>query len=211
MEGNQGTTGNENNSGCGGCLIFIGAIILLFIIVGAIMDASARDDAKAYEYQAGITSISQGDYDKASMCFVNLQKDRYRDSEGLYSLACALESNKKGDYSMALYYLKKVDEKKIAEKYPDLKEKIEQVRSNATAKEPEQQQQKKKEEAQRQEERESHLYIGDPEYKIEQVLGAPRSKNITRTGNHESIQWVYPNGTYIYTDDGVVTAVQTSE
>ena len=53
----------------------------------------------------------------------------------------------------------------------------------------------------------STLHIGDPDNKIVDVMGTPEAKNTTQVDGHQSVQWVYRN-TYIYTDDGIISAIQ---
>lgn len=38
--------------------------------------------------------------------------------------------------------------------------------------------------------------------------GEPTKKNVTETAAGTSEQWVYPNGHYVYFDDGIVSAIQ---
>ena len=70
--------------------------------------------------------------------------------------------------------------------------------------------QKKEEERQRAQEYQSTLHIGDPDNKIVDVMGTPEAKNTTQVDGHQSVQWVYRN-TYIYTDDGIISAIQKFE
>lgn len=54
----------------------------------------------------------------------------------------------------------------------------------------------------------SHVYVGDSDIKVIQVLGNPIKKNRTVTGQRTVEQWVYSNGNYIYIENGRVTAFQ---
>jgi hypothetical protein len=57
--------------------------------------------------------------------------------------------------------------------------------------------------------KDTHIYIGDPENKIQKILGEPDRINRSVTSTHVSKQYVYGNGTkYIYTEDGIVTSFQ---
>jgi hypothetical protein len=41
--------------------------------------------------------------------------------------------------------------------------------------------------------------------------GTPDKKNVTVTGGHRSEQWVFPSYGYLYIEDGVLTAIQSTE
>ena len=60
-------------------------------------------------------------------------------------------------------------------------------------------------------ERETRIFVGDPESKIQNVLGAPEHVNRTVVSGHVSKQYVYTRGSkriFVYTDDGIVTGFQ---
>lgn len=60
-------------------------------------------------------------------------------------------------------------------------------------------------------EQKTNIHLGDPGFKVLQILGEPIRKNKTTTQNGTREQWVYGNGTYIYLENGSVTSWQTSE
>jgi hypothetical protein len=55
------------------------------------------------------------------------------------------------------------------------------------------------------------LFLGATREMVVLAWGEPKRKNVTvgMSGRHE--QWVYGSGSYVYLDDGVVTAVSTTE
>ena len=83
----------------------------------------------------------------------------------------------------------------------DINPLIEQQRP-AKEKENQEKAAKDKEKASQQQERNSHIYIGDPEKKIIDVFGQPERVNKTVNSNLVRKQYVYKNG--------VVTTFQTS-
>lgn len=60
----------------------------------------------------------------------------------------------------------------------------------------------------RQRDIDSHVYIGDSEYKVRKVMGEPLRINRTVSNNNTHEQWVYNNGHYIYLDNGIVKGFQ---
>ena len=52
------------------------------------------------------------------------------------------------------------------------------------------------------------IWIGAGEDEIILSWGTPEEKNTTITANNTRIQWVYTQGNYIYTDNGIVTSIQ---
>ena len=55
---------------------------------------------------------------------------------------------------------------------------------------------------------EGQIYLGMPEAAMLASLGQPIDMNRTVTSGGEHKQFVYPNGLYVYTEDGVVTSWQ---
>ena len=60
-------------------------------------------------------------------------------------------------------------------------------------------------------EKANNLYIGDSESKMRSVLGKPESVNVLVTSRGEEKQNVYSGNRYVYTLNGIVTAMQNIE
>lgn len=194
-------------------LIIVAAVLTLIFFIRVYAQIQ---DEKAYKQ--GVQQLENNQYDTAASTFFRTHTDK---GQELYKLASSFRQFSKGDYEMADYYLKEISIKNIEEKYPDLKDSIDamktklddtrEARDKASQEKYEaERKQKKEEERQRAQEYQSTLHIGDPDNKIVDVMGTPEAKNTTQVDGHQSVQWVYRN-TYIYTDDGIISAIQKFE
>ena len=93
----------------------------------------------------------------------------------------------------------------------DIAERYNSAKARQDVRDAEEKQQEKDKAAQKAAERDSHIYIGDPESKIRSVFGTPDQVNRTVVGGHEEKQYVYDRGSKlicIYTENGIVTGFQ---
>lgn len=137
------------------------------------------------------------------------------DYNGLFSKEIKEYKGMIDEYSSAaMEEIHKKDEaRKLAIKEADKKKKEEEARKKAEreAEEAKRKAKKEAEEAEEREYRESHLYVGDPESKIQKVLGDPYQVNRTVIAGHTLKQYVYDRGykfIFVYTEDGTVTGFQ---
>lgn len=165
------------------------------------------------DYQKGIQEIEECKYDKAQITLSRFSKgnydgdERYWDARILYAYAHAnimkddLKLYKEQAYRLAQdLYLKSIPDTyngHFAKRIQNLKKDV--AETLAGYEEGHKYAQKYKEE---------HIYVGDSDVKVLEVLGEPERKNRTTTGNTTREQWVYGNGQYIYIENGSVTAFQ---
>lgn len=165
-----------------------------------------------------VQQIENKQYSKAAETLVLMDS---AESKDLYNLASSFEEFGKKDYDMADYYLKDLSIETMENRYPDLKDRIDTMKTKLDATREDRkkaslekyeadEKQKKEEKQQRAQEYQNTLHIGDPDNKIVDVMGSPEAKNTTQVDGHQSVQWVYKN-VYIYTDDGIISAIQKFE
>lgn len=145
-----------------------------------------------------------------------LNKEDFKDARYLYYYAKAFssftdpKSNNRSSCEYSLPNINKIPTDyngKFSDKITELRKKI--LAKNETVQKNIEEEMQKYKAAQK--ERESKIYLGDPGFKVLQILGEPIRKNKTTTQNGIREQWVYGNGTYIYLENGSVTSWQTSE
>lgn len=194
-------------------LIGVAVILALFLLIRVYAQYEENETLKQ-----AVQQIESKQYDDAAVTLVGLDSKEGKD---LHDLASAFRAFSKKDYEMADYYLKDLSIETMENRYPDLKDsivamktKLDDTRDAREKAQKEQyeaeEKQRKEEQQQRAQEYQSTLHIGDPDNKIVDVMGSPEAKNTTQVDGHQSVQWVYKN-VYIYTDDGIISAIQKFE
>ena len=164
----------------------------------------------AKKYNDGIWYISKYNYkfakDTLSYFYDGGQNDTYKDSQILAIFATAKEwehapyINYRQQYTMANNELSKIPKDyngQFAMEIKVFRDDVQTKLNNYASADKDQQKYK-----------DSHIYVGDSEYKVLQIFGEPKRKNRTAVGNTVREQWVYGNGSYVYIEDGTVTAWQ---
>jgi len=191
------------SSGSSGWLLLF--ILIFFLLIASCSSSNStttntsQDEAS---YNTGLTYLRNHEYGKVGPPLVALKLKNYRDSKVLYNYANA-QLNKDSDPSMAEFYLKDIPDTykgEFANEINALREKV---------KEPAEKQRKSEAETKKEAAKEyaSKIHIGDSKEKVLNLWGSPEHRNRTVIGNRVHEQWVYGD-TYIYIDDGIVTAFQ---
>lgn len=198
-----------------GCLVLIAIFVGICIAIGSCSHNNTVKKEKkiAAEYEKGLNELRIGNYDEASVSLVEFSTNRgkpiykYKDGDIMYNIASAMEQYYgKRDYEMALQYLKDVPDSYFSGEFGD---KLTEIKENAPQKSKQQQAKEKAQKEAEAKEYNSKLHVGDPENKIEDVMGTPESVNRTVSGSHEFKQYVYKNSSvFIYTEDGIITGFQ---
>ena len=175
---------------------------------------------KEQYYNDGITLLKQGKYSNALeklVIFENESDDsKFVDGKYLYYFA---EEKTSPSLTLQEHFLPKIPDNyngPLAEDIIQEKSRIatEEKQNNVIAIANKNKMRQKQEDAEDTERtkqmqyRNSHLYVGDPESKIEDVFGTPERINRNVTGNSVHKQYVYGDGHYIYVENGVVTGFQ---
>jgi len=181
-----------------GCLIICAIIVLA---IGGCMASNSIEESQKKEekYNEAIESLRKHDYQKATLMLLG---ETYKESKLLYEFAEA-EQKKETDPKMTQYYLKSIPDTYKGE----FSDEIKTLRESTKGKAEEQIKKEQKIEKEQKKEHESKVYIGDSQYKVLDLWGNPQRKNRTVVGNVVHEQWIYGN-TYIYIENGVVTAFQ---
>lgn len=207
---NQQTS--QSNVGCLG-------IIILIIVLSFGGCKLYEHHAETETYEEAVALAKDGKWDDVSVKLVRFSdEDTSSSRRNLYDIACAEEKYANSDFHMAQYYLKMVPDNysgELADEVKDLRQKVDAAAD-------EEKQQKEKEEAEKIEqakqkkaaadaEHAKHLYIGDPESKIQKIFGTPDhvNRHVSSYGTTKQYVYEYDTGTvYIYTEDGKVTDYQ---
>lgn len=162
----------------------------------------------AKRYNDGIWYISKYNYKAAKetlSCFYKGEHNAFKDAQILAIFATAKEwenapyINYRTAYDFASSELKKIPKDyngQFAVEINIFRDKVQGRLDNYASADKE-----------ARKEKDSHIYVGDSEYKVLEVMGEPRKKNRTAVGNTVREQWVY-NGKYIYIQDGTVVSWQ---
>jgi hypothetical protein len=186
--------------------------ILLVIFIGSFIGScstggmSSTNNDVTKNYDEAIDLAKQNKWDGVTTKLVTC-KDANQKVNVLYNYASAQKSFHNGDGNMAILYLKEISDDYDGELADDIR----QFKKKLYPHEDEYKQQVKEKEAEEKRYRDSHLYIGDPESKLEQLFGQPSAVHKTVTGNNEYIQYVFyrkDKTICIYTENGVVTSWQ---
>lgn len=178
-------------------VIFGGLIIIITACFGF------DNKGKEAQYMQGIDFIKNYRYSDAAVKFFNSD---YKNSKILYSYANAQDSRVQ-DPSLAEHYLKQIPQNYSGEFSEDIKKLRESIKEPAQKQRQENMENEKEKQEIAAKERATHVYVGDSQYKVVQVLGEPKHKNRTVTTNGAREQWVYSNK-YIYIENGVVVGFQ---
>ena len=183
------------------------AVVLggLIVIVGMCFGFSSYQSNKGKEarYIQGIDFIKNYRYSDAAISFLDTD---YKNSKILYNYVHAQDSRGR-DPSMAEFYLKQIPQNYSGEFSEDIKKLRESIKEPAQKQRQENMENEKEKQEIAAKERATHVYVGDSQYKVVQVLGEPKHKNRTVTANGAREQWVYSNK-YIYIENGVVVGFQ---
>ena len=190
-------------------------IISLGLALGSCINTQRKEKEAHIEsnYEKGLNELRSGKYSQATVDLVSFSSingksaDKYKDGDIIYNIASAMEAYyTEKDYRMALHYLKDVPDSYFSGEFGD---KLTEIKENAPQKSTQQQLEEKNQREAQAKEYSSKLHVGDPDNKIEDVMGTPESVNRTVSGSHELKQYVYKNGSVlIYTQDGIITGFQ---
>lgn len=125
----------------------------------------------------------------------------------IYLYASSMINYYKGDIGLAGTYMQQIPDNYDGVLSENIKIDREKVISEYKVYQKKASEKQEREETQKKQERDSHIYIDDPEEKIIQVYGQPNEVNKTVTKYGVSKQYVYDN-VLIYTEDGYVTGWQ---
>lgn len=183
------------------------AITIYYSVVLQKQEMLAREQKEREEdYQAAIEEIKAGNWEDATYLLVNLQDKNYKDAKVLYAYAeasnCLEAGALTGGWDMAAIYCND-----IPDNYNGiLKEQILAFKKDCLSKVA--MLEKARNEANKITPGSHIIRMGMTTYEAEISMGKPEDINrtVTAYGVHE--QWCYPNGVYLYFDNGILTSWQ---